>query len=733
MELRNLHQRSGVGPPRRGRAAAARDGVDRTSTPRRARRALPVLVGGLLALAVPTTAVAAPERVFELVSPAAKGGSDVSGGFFATPDGDAVAYESFAVLGDPSHALFSSTYVARRQADGWKTTSMQATVADPNPTLLDATFPAGLSADLSTAFAAGYGAFAAGDENFSQDIARVRDGVSEWVTPALTLPDANVVDSNVVGTSADGRSFVVSTTKPMLPGVPGGAAQLYRRGPDGLELVSRLPGELVSNGARLGNGRGLQGDNRAISADGRTLFFTTFPGVAQLYMRRDGQTKLISADTTGAPGTALTTYRAATEDGSRVLFSTPSRLTADAPVGGGLYRYDATTGELRLMVAGTITGVMQTSDDLSVAYVVSSAQLDPGMGTTNQPKLFRVTDAGAKYISPIAAQDSYGWTWGQGGNVGGVSADGSQLVFQTRAVLAGANLRPNRVGVYRYDATGDALTCISCHPDSTVASDGASLTGADVSYGDPGANPGRAITLDGRLAVFQTADALLPEDENDLFDVYGYDDDGLHLISGGAPEGEAHVIDVSADGRDVFFFTNASLAADDVDNGYRDVYTARIGGGFPSTEPPCTASTCDRPDAPPTVFTPQIGSTGVFAEPVDPPVRKRPTFKVERISASARRGWARSGKTRLRVRVSAPAKITVRTKLAGRTISTARSDRKSAGTSRLTLKLSKSAKARLKRTGRLRLTVTVSVRGASKAKKVTVKLIARKTTKQAGR
>ena len=92
MELRNLHQRSGVGPPRRGRAAAARDGVDRTSTPRRARRALPVLVGGLLALAVPTTAVAAPERVFELVSPAAKGGSDVSGGFFATPDGDAVAY-----------------------------------------------------------------------------------------------------------------------------------------------------------------------------------------------------------------------------------------------------------------------------------------------------------------------------------------------------------------------------------------------------------------------------------------------------------------------------------------------------------------------------------------------------------------------------------------------------------------------------------------------------------------
>lgn len=709
------------------------------------RRLTPVLIGGLLA-AMPATAAAAPERAFELISPASKGGSDVSAGFFATPDGDAVAYESFASLSE-THALFSSTYVARRAADGWKTTSMQATVASENPTLLDAMMTAGLSSDLSTVFSAGPGVFEAGDENSSQDIARVRDGVSEWVTPSLTLPDTTFTDSNVAGSSADGRHFVVATAKPMVADVPGGSMELYLRGPDAsqpsgpdrLELASVLPNGNASGGARLGNGRGFQGDDRAISADGQTLFFTTTTGVAQLYVRRDGETTLVSADPTGAPGTAPSFYEAATDDGSQVLFSSTSQLTAGAPVGGGLYRYDVEADELRLVVPGaissTLSGVIKASDDLSVVYLASTARLVPGTGVAGQPNLYRATQGGLRFLGTLSPQDSFTWGWGQGANVGGVSSDGGRFVFQSRMALAGANLGPRTSGVYRYDAGADELKCISCHADGSVAANGASVTGTDlVLNAIPGANPTRVITADGRLAVFESRDALLPDDENTLPDVYGYDDDGLHLISGGRPDGESHVIDVTPDGSDVFFLSTAKLAAEDTDYGYRDVYTARIGGGFPSAEEPCTASSCDRPDAPPTTFAPVIGSTGVFAEPTDPPTAARTTFKVDRISASTRRGWARSGKTRLRVHVSAAAKITVRTTLAGRTIATARSTRKSAGASRLTLRLSKSAKARLKRTGRLKLTVTVSVSGASKAKKATVKLVARKATKKkAGR
>lgn len=696
----------------------------------------PVLVGGLLA-AMPATAAAAPERVFELVTPPVKGGSDVSSGYFATKDGNAVAFESFASLGDPSHAVYSSGYVARRQADGWKTTSMQATVADPNPLLTDSMITAGFSADLSTSFMAGWNPFEAGDENQLKDIARVRDGVSAWVSPSVTLPDTDSVDSDIAGSSADGRHFVITSSKQMLADVPGGTEQLYLHGPDGVELASRLPNGLVSTGARLGNGRGMLGDDRAISADGQTLFFTTTPGIAQLYMRKGGVTRLISADANGNPGTAASVYRAATEDGSRVLFSSTSQLTAGAPVGGGLYRYDVATDELRLMVAGTITGVMQTSDDLSVAYVVSSAQLDPGQGSTNTPKLFRVTDDGAHYISAIAAQDSYGWLRGQGANIGGVTPDGSRLVFQTRTPLAGANTAPPKIAVYRYDAPTDTLKCLSCPPDGSAVVNGATLTSGSTGTSlDSADNASRAMTADGRLAVFASEDALLPEDQNDLSDVYGYDDDGLHLLSGGQPDGESQILDVTPDGSNVFFISTAKLAAEDTDQGYRDVYTARIGGGFPSIEPPCTAGTCERPDAPPTVFTSVIGSTGVFDEGIVPPAAQKVGFKVSSISAAARRSWARTGRTSLKVRVTAGARITATTKLAGKTVSTARATRSIPGTAKLTLKLSKSAKARLKRNGRLKLTVTVAVSGADKARKATVTLTkpkAKAKSKKAGR
>lgn len=696
------------------------------------RRLAPVLVGGLLA-AMPATAAAAPERVFELASPGAKGGSDVLSAAFATADGNAVSFGSYAALGDPSHALFATTYVSRRTAEGWVPMSMQGKVLAPNPALVDSTETVGLSADLSAVFSKAFAPFGAGDENGAMDVARVRDGVSTWVTPSLTLPDMNAVDSDVVGSSADGQRFVVATTKPMVAGVPGGPTQLYLSGPDGIELASRLPNGTPLGGARLGNGRGFQPDNRAISADGRTLFFSTATGVSQLYVHRDGATTLVSADTTGAAGTAPSVYHAATDDGTEVLFSSTSQLTAGAPVGGGLYRYDVEADDLRLVVPGAISGVMQTSDDLSVAYVVSTAQLQSGTGVAGQPNLYRVTDGSVRFVATLSSQDNFGWNWGQGGNVGGVSSDGNRLVFQSRAILAGANLGQFKNGIYRYDAVDDALKCISCRPDGTVAAQGASLVNYNVAAGnaEQGANPSRVTTADGRLAVFETADALLPEDQNALSDVYGYDDDGLHLISGGTPGDESHAIDITPDGSDVFFFTTANLTSDDVDNGYRDVYTARIGGGFASVEAPCTAGTCERPDAAATTFTPVIGSTGVFAVPGEQPAAKV-GFRVSSISAASRRSWARTGKTRLKVRVDAGAKITARTKLAGRTISTARATRSSAGTSTLTLKLSKSAKARLKRNGRLKLTVTVSVSGAPKASKATVTLTAPKT-KKAGR
>lgn len=727
MNLQNPHRQQ---PPRR--RSTTETAARRAAPARWARRLSPLLVGGLL-VALPATAAAAPERVYEMISPVAKGGSDVSYGYAAAADGNAVQYDSFAALGGADHAVFSNPYVARRGPNGWTTTPMQAAVPTDNPTLLDAPLVIGWSADLRASFSAGYSPFDLRDENWSQDIARVRDGVSTWVTPSLTLPDMNFSDSDVVGSNADGGIFVVQASKQMVAGVPGTATELYRSGPDGVELASRLPNGTPSGGARLGNGRGLKNDSRAISADGRTLFFTTTSGVSQLYVRRDGVTTLVSADADGNPGTASSTYLAAADDGSAVLFSSTSRLTPGAPAGGGLYRYDVAANELQLMIGGAIDGVMQTSDDLSVAYVVSGAELEPGAGSPGEPKIFRVTDGAARLVARIQNTDAAGWSWGEGSNVGGASSDGGRLVFQTIEPLAGANTPPGRRQVYRYDAESDALACISCRPNGTLTEQIATAVALDeVGSLYQGLNASRVISDDGRLAVFMTDNALLPEDRNDLKDVYGYDDDGLHLISAGLPGGRSEGIDISADGRNVFFVTNSSLSPDDIDNGYRDVYTARIGGGFPApADPPCTAASCDRPDAPATTFSPVIGSTGVFGQPVEQ--AEVTTFRVGAISAASRRSWARTGRTTLKVRVSTAAKITVTAKGGKKTVATTSTTRQSAGTATLRLKLSKSAAAQLKRTGRLKMTVTVSVSGVAKASKATVILKTAKKTKKAGR
>src|SRR5690606_18121498 len=121
-----------------------------------------------------------------------------------------------------------------------------------------------------------------------------------------------------------------------------------------------------------------------------------------------------------------------------------------------------------------------------------TAQLQPGTGVAGQPNVYRVAADGTRFVATLSDQDFYGWIRGQGGNVGGISSDGKRLVFQSRQVLAGANIGQHKTAVYRYDAVADELKCISCRPDGSTAAQGAALTSADVSFiSDPGANPTR--------------------------------------------------------------------------------------------------------------------------------------------------------------------------------------------------------------------------------------------------
>jgi len=99
---------------------------------------------------------------------------------------------------------------------------------------------------------------------------------------------------------------------------------------------------------------------------------------------------------------------------------------------------------------------------------------------------------------------------------------------------------------------------------------------------------------DGRV-FFTSQDGLLPADTNGQNDVYLWNRGELRLISSGSsPEG-ARFYSASADGEDLFFLTADALVPQDSDD-LVDLYDARVNGGFASqfaTRPPsCGGEEC---------------------------------------------------------------------------------------------------------------------------------------------
>ncbi len=106
------------------------------------------------------------------------------------------------------------------------------------------------------------------------------------------------------------------------------------------------------------------------------------------------------------------------------------------------------------------------------------------------------------------------------------------------------------------------------------------------------------------------------QDTNADSDVYEWEAPGsggctrptgcVGLISSGRAEGGATFLDASADGSDAFFLTDGSLVPSDT--GVRDVYDARVGGGYPISTPviPCVGDACQ--PLPPTPEAPSAGS-----------------------------------------------------------------------------------------------------------------------------
>jgi hypothetical protein len=188
-----------------------------------------------------------------------------------------------------------------------------------------------------------------------------------------------------------------------------------------------------------------------------------------------------------------------------------------------------------------------------------------------------------------------------------VSPDGHTLLFSSRLALTGyTNSGPcfSRAcqELFRYQTVEGgvpaSLTCVSCGPLGSQPQAETILSGVAAKGASPPneAVLSRNLSEDGRRVFFQTANPLLSQVRTGAINVYEWEAKGegtctietldqgcLYLISTGTSGEESYFADASANGDQVFFFTDQQLASSDTDNNV-DLYDACSGCAPPPPE-----------------------------------------------------------------------------------------------------------------------------------------------------
>ena len=400
---------------------------------------------------------------------------------------------------------------------------------------------------------------------------------------------------------------------------------------------------------------------------------------------------------------ATVRFQGASESGSRAFFTTTGRLVGeDTDSSNDLYMaviehealerlvmvsHDANAGE-----AAEVQGVLRIGDDGSHIYYVAHGLLagantegvSPAKGADNL-YAYDTTSGHTAFVADLCSgPDESGETldahcganlnpqqgkqgglrpvndselWLTNGGEGEAQVNGCEareagceagrfLVFSTYAQLTPDDTDTAR-DVYEYDFQTGRLARVSIGEDghddngNNDAFD-ASITPVEFNLAEVERQQEmntRAVSDNGSTIVFTTSESLSPQAVDGVSNVYEWHDGKVGLISSGlSPEpGEDPVIDPS--GRDIFFRTAAGLVPQDTD-GLRDIYDARIGGGFPeppAPQAPCSADSCQGPlSVPPQV--PTLGSLSQAANGnLAPPSPSAAATKSKRKAGAGRK------------------------------------------------------------------------------------------------
>lgn len=665
-------------------------------------------------------------RAFELVSPQAKGNTDVAGEVFrsatqASVDGNAVVFSSTgAIPGATRGGALPFTYRAVRGAGGWATEAVtppsRSTWANcgscgPGNTGQVLWF----TPDLERALVATNWPLVPGASDATNFFSQRNPG-SDYalLTPggptAVDVVGASNEYIYFQGATDDLRHVLFTTAHAMAPGAvhqinSPGLVSLYEVSDGVVRLVSidehgdPILGKEVRLGSRSDPNEITRSDaQHAVSRDGSRIFFQAGD---TLYLRKDHATTVV------LPGGKA--FHAADPDGARAVY----RSTA------GLQRYDVATQAVDDICVGIGDCKFVTaSEDAETVYFADGREHVAGQPAipSGSDGLYRWHAGTTQYVATIgpfpAGLNQYDFrTYSAyvSSSTMTRSPDGDVLVFATPSSVNG-DAHAGRYQVYRYDARTDELTCISCPPAGAPQSDAflyhtpASWLGS--TYQHPLGNRNN-VSTDGRRIFFQTADALVPSDVNGKLDVYAWEDGEVRLVSRGSGKYDTRFLSASPSGDDVFVVTREQLVPEDRDD-FVDVYDVRVGGGAArmASVAPCEGDACQGPPS----GSPELASPGTRTFSAAQAVPAPRAAVQARISVPR---TVRGATVRAAVRVSQAGRI--RVSGAG-----ARSVQRTvgrAGTYRIAVGLSPKGRTALARKRRLAVTLTIRftpARGAAK-------------------
>jgi len=580
-------------------------------------------------------------RAYEMVTPLQKNNGEISVNATAraAANGNGIQYEARNAFAGAEGAGFTNQYVGWRSPTGWTTEALNPYVTPdwmaalpqnegvyeflPDLTkglMLAGHDPSDRSGDVS--------------KDGKRLYLRVKGGGFTPITPRPLSPPFFDLGPIYAGSSTDMSHVFMESDAQLTPEAPVETDQAYEWHEGQFTLIGRLPsGEVAPEGATVGAGIGaaaIMDPREAVSGDGSQVALT-MGSPSQVYLRENGQSQLISdsqvsgEEGTPAPHGALF-LGSSSADGTKLstlYFVSPDKLTDDAEAApeaavaaNELYAYDVESGQLRFLSKRTnpsarpsaevVRSWVAASDDGTYVYFLASGQLTPG-STGEQIYLWHDGEVTALGDRGKGAPFNDGLSNLASRNRVGLSSDGRRLLVSATSPTFSTPLTPDAplctgeegrpecpYEVYLYDAPSNDWSCLSCNSVGPNTSNGLLKATPFSGYAGLPYQSYRLnnLTPDGSRAYFDTAEGLVPRDQNGANDVYEWHEGQINLLSSGRGEG-AYFMDASPEGSDVFIATRERLAPEDTDN-FIDAYDAREGGGFLYAPPPpaCEGDAC---------------------------------------------------------------------------------------------------------------------------------------------